>query len=118
MACAGLVLENIPIMLYLMAPSGLREPNLSFFFQAADGIRGTSVTGVQTCALPIWKSQSGIHHQLPRGVVGCDGPRIFQDGREASGCSGARNSGAAACFHGHLQRLVRSRSGLDRKSVV
>src|SRR5437762_8862541 len=28
-----------------------------FFFQAEDGIRGTSVTGVQTCALPIciWK---------------------------------------------------------------
>ena len=24
-----------------------------FFFQAADGIRDTSVTGVQTCALPI-----------------------------------------------------------------
>ena len=23
------------------------------FFQAEDGIRGTSVTGVQTCALPI-----------------------------------------------------------------
>src|SRR5437762_8599183 len=26
----------------------------SFFFQAEDGIRGTSVTGVQTCALPIF----------------------------------------------------------------
>src|SRR5437879_11877505 len=26
---------------------------LFFFFQAEDGIRGTSVTGVQTCALPI-----------------------------------------------------------------
>src|SRR5438046_2991605 len=25
-----------------------------FFFQAEDGIRGWSVTGVQTCALPIW----------------------------------------------------------------
>src|SRR5437879_13315943 len=27
-----------------------------FFFQAEDGIRDTSVTGVQTCALPIWRS--------------------------------------------------------------
>ena len=27
-----------------------------FFFQAEDGIRDTSVTGVQTCALPIWKA--------------------------------------------------------------
>src|SRR5437879_13849197 len=27
---------------------------MSFFFQAEDGIRVTSVTGVQTCALPIF----------------------------------------------------------------
>src|SRR5260370_18276136 len=27
-----------------------------FFFQAEDGIRDSSVTGVQTCALPIWIS--------------------------------------------------------------
>src|SRR2546430_9755003 len=26
----------------------------SFFFQAEDGIRDLTVTGVQTCALPIW----------------------------------------------------------------
>src|SRR5436189_4786361 len=33
-----------------------------FFFQAKDGIRDTSVTGVQTCALPIchlWRIDSG-----------------------------------------------------------
>src|SRR5437879_13254835 len=29
-----------------------------FFFQAEDGIRDTSVTGVQTCALPIYQSDS------------------------------------------------------------
>src|SRR5437764_10792685 len=28
--------------------------SLFFFFQAEDGIRDTSVTGVQTCALPIY----------------------------------------------------------------
>src|SRR5437867_13225142 len=27
-----------------------------FFFQAEDGIRDRTVTGVQTCALPIWPS--------------------------------------------------------------
>src|SRR2546422_7811805 len=27
-----------------------------FFFQAEDGIRDVAVTGVQTCALPIWIS--------------------------------------------------------------
>src|SRR5437879_3935454 len=31
----------------------LRDENETFFFQAEDGIRVTSVTGVQTCALPI-----------------------------------------------------------------
>src|SRR5437016_9287882 len=30
-----------------------------FFFQAEDGIRDWSVTGVQTCALPIWRHASG-----------------------------------------------------------
>jgi len=33
---------------------------LLFFFQAEDGIRDWSVTGVQTCALPIWKTSSNI----------------------------------------------------------
>src|SRR5699024_11938114 len=28
-----------------------------FFFQAEDGIRDRNVTGVQTCALPIWFAQ-------------------------------------------------------------
>src|SRR5882762_8034965 len=30
-----------------------------FFFQAEDGIRDSSVTGVQTCALPIWVGEVG-----------------------------------------------------------
>ena len=30
------------------------EKKYTFFFQAEDGIRDWSVTGVQTCALPIW----------------------------------------------------------------
>src|SRR5437870_13808094 len=29
-----------------------------FFFQAEDGIRDGHVTGVQTCALPIWRGPS------------------------------------------------------------
>src|SRR2546430_8087461 len=28
-----------------------------FFFQAEDGIRDLTVTGVQTCALPIWAAR-------------------------------------------------------------
>src|SRR5258708_27425272 len=30
------------------------EVSVFFFFQAEDGIRDDLVTGVQTCALPIW----------------------------------------------------------------
>src|SRR5437763_16944694 len=33
---------------------------LCFFFQAEDGIRDTSVTGVQTCALPILDDAVGL----------------------------------------------------------
>src|SRR5260370_15043098 len=42
-----------------------------FFFQAEDGIRDSSVTGVQTCALPIspFGAQSGIEY-LFIAVVG------------------------------------------------
>src|SRR5437762_11248398 len=40
-----------------------------FFFQAEDGIRDTSVTGVQTCALPIWR------YRYP-------GARVDQNGQE------------------------------------
>src|SRR5947209_12478215 len=32
----------------------LSRSEINFFFQAEDGIRGIGVTGVQTCALPIW----------------------------------------------------------------
>ena len=50
-----------------------------FFFQAEDGIRDTSVTGVQTCALPIYTASglvvsvtepSVASGELPSGAVG------------------------------------------------
>src|SRR5437762_12801090 len=40
-----------------------------FFFQAEDGIRDTSVTGVQTCALPISLNLSLKVGQLNQTVV-------------------------------------------------
>src|SRR5215216_889977 len=58
-----------------------------FFFQAEDGIRDDLVTGVQTCALPIWGRSLGklalglrtvrddagpitFHHALVRALIG------------------------------------------------
>src|SRR6267378_6695370 len=40
-----------------------------FFFQAEDGIRDLYVTGVQTCALPIWRAR--VRHD-PRRRSLCD----------------------------------------------
>ena len=37
-----------------VAHRGCSAGKIGFFFQAEDGIRGASVTGVQTCALPIY----------------------------------------------------------------
>src|SRR5437764_5468487 len=44
-----------------------------FFFQAEDGIRDTSVTGVQTCALPISIDRDGEY----RGTFTPDQPGIY-----------------------------------------
>src|SRR5438552_10307886 len=44
------------------ARSGLRR---CFFFQAEDGIRGDLVTGVQTCALPIFQDGSDVPVAMP-----------------------------------------------------
>src|SRR5437764_4702236 len=40
-----------------------------FFFQAEDGIRDTSVTGVQTCALPIFVTMVSFGLGLQRNTV-------------------------------------------------
>src|SRR2546422_7517871 len=40
---------------------------LFFFFQAEDGIRDVAVTGVQTCALPIYDYQTnGVPENIPQ----------------------------------------------------
>src|SRR2546430_8775469 len=38
----------------------------SFFFQAEDGIRDLTVTGVQTCALPIFDPAQLLHTQVAK----------------------------------------------------
>src|SRR5260370_20366091 len=41
--------------------NSLHNARFFFFFQAEDGIRDSSVTGVQTCALPIFTSRSALY---------------------------------------------------------
>src|SRR5437762_3899237 len=38
--------------------------SVAFLFQAEDGIRATSVTGVQTCALPIFEEKKAESNEL------------------------------------------------------
>src|SRR5438094_4193408 len=44
-----------------------------FFFQAEDGIRDRTVTGVQTCALPIWLEARQEGRANPGGQSEVDG---------------------------------------------
>src|SRR5260370_31341538 len=54
MVCLFLVLRWLPVTAVRLALIVLIILFLFFFFQAEDGIRDSSVTGVQTCALPIF----------------------------------------------------------------
>src|SRR2546430_2979495 len=47
-----------------------------FFFQAEDGIRDLTVTGVQTCALPICFPLSAVFVSLSRSVRSLFGPAM------------------------------------------
>src|SRR2546430_13356425 len=48
-----------------------------FFFQAEDGIRYLTVTGVQTCALPIW-----VGPHLPHERAHADGRKAHRPGHD------------------------------------
>src|SRR5437762_12963804 len=65
-----------------------------FFFQAEDGIRDTSVTGVQTCALPILYSANNrrtvsVRKPMSRGGGMARALKRFSDCSPSTGRSGA-----------------------------
>src|SRR5947207_3628580 len=53
-------------------PEMLRRVVCFFFFQAEDGIRDHCVTGVQTCALPIYRMVSAAWRTGDPGMVFID----------------------------------------------
>src|SRR5256886_6365097 len=85
--------------------------NCFFFFQAEDGIRDLTVTGVQTCALPIsfTASVTSPVTGTPTGTV------TFQDGASALG-TGTLSGGTATFTTSAL--TAGTHSIPDRKSVV
>src|SRR2546430_7649340 len=87
--------------------------NLFFFFQAEDGIRDLTVTGVQTCALPISRKERDhpfLLDQHPYAQLLRGGGEGARRGRPhlPEGCLERRQRGIA---RGH-------RAQSDRKSVV
>src|SRR2546430_6087971 len=101
-----------------------------FFFQAEDGIRDLTVTGVQTCALPI-SSASGRTELVGRVNENRDstGRRLIKDARDVAAVALASNTGHAdADIHiaraGRLikpgslpQGRVLAATGIGRKGI-
>src|SRR5437763_1348207 len=59
-------LHHNHLTIFPMKKNVVSKVALLFFFQAEDGIRDTSVTGVQTCALPISADEEENLKQMPR----------------------------------------------------
>src|SRR5690554_6960164 len=86
-----------------------------FFFQAEDGIRDADVTGVQTCAPPIWGLRRGAGAgDLGGGVPGRGERRLrhlprrpLRDARKAAG---AQDEGPAGGGVPHRREERRTRS--------
>src|SRR5205085_6834800 len=76
-------------------------PTRLFFFQAEDGIRDLTVTGVQTCALPICHG-STLHSVMKCGVW-------CQMSGKISLTPDTRHQAPSDCVH-HAQRDLRGRS--------
>src|SRR2546429_3400151 len=66
-----------------------------FFFQAEDGIRDVAVTGVQTCALPIWLHR---HEHL------CARQRAHRAGGDLGAERRAHRRFSRRCDHRHAGR--------------
>src|SRR3989440_7572621 len=92
------------------------EPG-SFFFQAEDGIRDLIVTGVQTCALPIYRRRTGNCRRREKRDE--DDPH-HRPLAHRSGRGRARHEPGASGREHHGARLVYRRTDreTDRKSVV
>src|SRR5437762_11789727 len=81
---------------------------MNFFFQAEDGIRDTSVTGVQTCALPIYLRLAyiGTHNY----DIGVGLAKLVMGVKPKGGKICLQSGGAAAANHNERLQGIRDRS--------
>src|SRR6266496_4978248 len=86
-----------------------------FFFQAEDGIRDLYVTGVQTCALPIWRHR-GPDAPLPLAETdsGTGAAIVVREARviRAQHLSVERDAAPRSRIHGDADTLGVARAGL------
>src|SRR5262249_59058592 len=87
---------------------------LFFFFQAEDGIRDWSVTGVQTCALPISRASAGRQGRSAKRRLHARDRALRADGGRppAEGCR-ERLRALASNRDGRLARTVVLLSGIS-----
>src|SRR5205823_7812999 len=95
--------------------SNYEMSNLIFFFQAEDGIRDKLVTGVQTCALPIFQMESRRHrndHGVNMRVI--DGSFVIgiAAGAAKASCIGLRLAAIAAGVREIGRASCRERVGM------
>src|SRR2546427_2052850 len=86
--------------------------DLIFFFQAEDGIRDLTVTGVQTCALPISLQKAQMCVGNCQGWGQCQGPP-----RAGKGGKPGRGVGTWADENGWLSDYVEQTDRWDNSGV-
>src|SRR5688500_19977048 len=91
-----------------------------FFFQAEDGIRDYKVTGVQTCALPIFAEGSrGVLYTMGQGLVGHvwqSGEPIFVADVAADPRTAQRGRAVEAGVHGRSEERRVGKEGRERRA--
>src|SRR6266540_7123561 len=88
-----------------------------FFFQAEDGIRDRDVTGVQTCALPIYELHEAAVVRV--GVRGClTGParRVVRE-RDPEGAAFAGVEGMHVTGHAVRHFPLRDRARIEEGAI-
>src|SRR5438093_8545602 len=89
---------------------------VSFFFQAEDGIRDWSVTGVQTCALPICRPAAGGGPRRQLQSPGPDDRRARDAAARVRPCAACAAVDDALHRRGRHEREARLRRKIGRAS--